>query len=94
LEIRNLPATYRSFVGLVEENPSGEGENFVLWARRILRLCRERQIEYPKVFLKRFKDAERALEDQNDPYGEIAHIPTLEAREADMRKKYGHLMKD
>jgi hypothetical protein len=74
LKIANLPMRFNGFVGLVEANPRGEAEHFVPWARRILGLCKEQEIDYPKVFLRRLGDAERALESEDDPYCEIARV--------------------
>lgn len=74
LKIKNLPVRFRGFAGVVEANPRSDGEHFVTWGKRILDLSDERQIEYPKVFLKRVKDAERSLDDEYDPYGEIARV--------------------
>jgi hypothetical protein len=74
LKIKNLPVRFHGFVGLVEANPHGEGEDLVTWGKRILDLCDERQIEYPKVFLKRIKGAERDQRDEDDPYGEVSRV--------------------
>jgi len=50
---------FKSFVESVAENPPGESENLASWGQRILDLCAERPIEYPKIFLKRFKKCKR-----------------------------------
>jgi hypothetical protein len=81
LKITRLPVRFESFVELVEENPKDDDEEFVPWAQTILDLCAEREIEYPKVFLKRLKDAERDLDSQDDPYGEIARVKRFDPQE-------------
>jgi hypothetical protein len=73
LKLPFLPIRFQGFVELVEENPlSG---NIVTWGKRILDLCDEQGIEYPKVFLKRIKDSERSAVDEEPD--EIARIPGL-----------------
>lgn len=59
LKIPSLPVRFKGFVELVVENLPGEDENLIPWYQRILDLCAERSIEYPRVFFKRFKDCER-----------------------------------
>lgn len=62
LKLFSLPKRFQGFVDLVEENPlSG---NLVIWGKHILDLCAERGVEYPKVFLKLVKDAERSAGDE------------------------------
>ena len=58
----SLPKRFQSFVDLVKENPLSE--DLVTWGKYILDLCAEKGIEYPKVFLKLVKDAERSADDE------------------------------
>ncbi len=81
LKIKNLPGRFRGFVRVAEANPPIEDERLVVWGKYILDLCDERQIEYPRVFLKRIKDAERNVSDEHDPYGEIARVATRSVKE-------------
>jgi hypothetical protein len=74
LGISSLPRRFEPFIELVEENPRGEDEHFVPWAKNILDLCDDGEIEYPKIFYKKLKEAEREAENEQDPYGEIARI--------------------
>jgi hypothetical protein len=71
--IKSLPRRFEPFVELVEENPRDD-EHFVPWAKNILDLCDEGEIEYPKIFYKKLKEAEREADNEYDPYGEIARI--------------------
>lgn len=60
LNLTSLPKKFRGFVDLVEENePIDAQEIFADWGQTILDLCGRRGIRYPKVFLRRVKDAER-----------------------------------
>lgn len=60
LNLTSLPKKFRAFIDLVEENePIDEQERFADWGQTILDLCGRRGIRYPKVFLRRIKDAER-----------------------------------
>lgn len=90
LEVKSLPAMFEPFVNLVEKNPRGADEHFVDWAKRIMDLCAEEGTEYPKVFYKRFKQAERELDNQDDPYGEMARVNTVNG----LGPEWAHLMKD
>jgi hypothetical protein len=71
LDLRNLPRTFQDFVDLVQTNPYWHGEDLVAWGQRILNLCGKGGIEYPKVFLKRIKDAERIESAVTFPKAEV-----------------------
>lgn len=81
LEIKSLPVRFHGFVGLIEANPRRASEDFVSWAKEILDLCEEDRIEYPKVFLRRLKDAERDLDNKYDPFGEMARVKVFDQQE-------------
>lgn len=62
LKIKTLPTRYEGFVETVEANPCGDGQEFVAWCRRIMDLCGDQGIRYPRIFFKRFKEAEGVAE--------------------------------
>lgn len=53
LEVTNLPARHKYFAELVSVNPPAAGEDIVELARRIRRLCDEKNIFLPRPFYAR-----------------------------------------